>query len=110
MSPSASLRPDSKETKDDSRAKFIHHRQYFSVDSNCLFLDTESGANIRQRSARRLERRQQLFIEEYKQQDFQGLYAFLRNAYLVDLKKPMVGEKSAASECVSASSPPLAAS
>jgi hypothetical protein len=34
-----------------------------------------------------------LFIDEYKQQHFQGLFAFVQNAYLVDAKGPTVGEK-----------------
>ena len=33
------------------------------------------------------------FIKDYKQEDFQGLYAIFLNASLVDLKKPAVGEK-----------------
>jgi len=34
-----------------------------------------------------------LFIDDYKQQHFQGLFAFVRNAYLSDSKAPTVGEK-----------------
>jgi hypothetical protein len=34
-----------------------------------------------------------LFIAEYKQQDFQGLYAFFQNTYLLDVKSSTVGEK-----------------
>lgn len=34
-----------------------------------------------------------LFINEYKQKDFQGLFAFVQNAYLVDPKTAAVGEK-----------------
>lgn len=34
-----------------------------------------------------------LFIEDYKQQHFQGLHAFFRNASLVDAKLPRVAEK-----------------
>jgi hypothetical protein len=34
-----------------------------------------------------------LFIDEYKQQDFQGLYAFFKNAVLVPGEKERVGEK-----------------
>ena len=34
-----------------------------------------------------------LFIKDYKQQDFQGLFAFFENAYLQDPKTPAVGEK-----------------
>ena len=34
-----------------------------------------------------------LFIPDYKQKDFQGLFAFVRNAYLVDAKTAVVGEK-----------------
>ena len=34
-----------------------------------------------------------LFINEYKQKDFQGLFAFVQNAYLVDAKSATVGEK-----------------
>ena len=34
-----------------------------------------------------------LFINEYKQKDFQGLFAFVQNAYLVDAKAAAVGEK-----------------
>lgn len=33
------------------------------------------------------------FIKDYKQQDFQGLFAFFQNAALVDAKAPAVGEK-----------------
>lgn len=34
-----------------------------------------------------------LFIEEYKQEDFKGLFAFFQNTYLVDAKAGIVGEK-----------------
>jgi hypothetical protein len=34
-----------------------------------------------------------LFIADYKQKDFQGLFAFVQNAYLVDAKMATVGEK-----------------
>lgn len=34
-----------------------------------------------------------LFIDDYKQEDFQGLFAFFQNAYLADLAAPVVGEK-----------------
>jgi hypothetical protein len=34
-----------------------------------------------------------LFIEDYKQQDFQGLHAFFRNTYLVNAAKMVVAEK-----------------
>ncbi len=34
-----------------------------------------------------------LFIKDYKQADFQGLYAFFKNAYLQDAAKLQVGEK-----------------
>jgi len=34
-----------------------------------------------------------LFIDEYKQADFKGLYAFFQNTYLVDAKTGIVGEK-----------------
>lgn len=34
-----------------------------------------------------------LFIKQYKQKDFQGLFAFFQNASLQDLKSPMVAEK-----------------
>jgi len=34
-----------------------------------------------------------LFIEDYKQEDFQGLSAFFQSAYLEDLGLPVVGEK-----------------
>lgn len=34
-----------------------------------------------------------LFIKDYKQQDFQGLFAFVQNAYLVDAKPATVAEK-----------------
>jgi hypothetical protein len=34
-----------------------------------------------------------LFIDDYKQKDFQGLHAFLRNAYLVNAARLVVGEK-----------------
>ena len=34
-----------------------------------------------------------LFIDDYKQHDFQGLFAFFRNTYLGDLNAPVVGEK-----------------
>jgi hypothetical protein len=34
-----------------------------------------------------------LFIGEYKQADFQGLFAFVQNAYLVDRAYPTVGER-----------------
>lgn len=37
-----------------------------------------------------------LFIPDYKQKDFQGLFAFVQNAYLVDAKTATVGEKPAA--------------
>lgn len=33
------------------------------------------------------------FIKDYKQEDFQGLYAIFLNAALIDLKSPAVGEK-----------------
>ncbi|MFO0878673.1 MAG: DUF1549 domain-containing protein [Gemmataceae bacterium] len=34
-----------------------------------------------------------LFVKEYKQADFQGLFLFVQNAYLVDGPRMMVGEK-----------------
>jgi len=34
-----------------------------------------------------------LFVEDYKQQHFQGLHAFFKNTYLVSGPKPHVGEK-----------------
>lgn len=34
-----------------------------------------------------------LFIDDYKQKDFQGLFAFVRNAYLIDAKTAAVGER-----------------
>lgn len=34
-----------------------------------------------------------LFIDEYKQQDYQGLFAFIQNTYLVDAKTAHVAEK-----------------
>ncbi|MEZ6142019.1 MAG: DUF1549 domain-containing protein [Zavarzinella sp.] len=34
-----------------------------------------------------------LFVKEYKQRDFQGLYAFVQHAYLVDATTAQVGEK-----------------
>ena len=34
-----------------------------------------------------------LFIDEYKQADFKGLFAFFQNAYLADAKAGIVGEK-----------------
>jgi hypothetical protein len=34
-----------------------------------------------------------LFVNDYKQKDFQGLFAFVQNAYLVDAKSAAVGEK-----------------
>ena len=34
-----------------------------------------------------------LFIDEYKQADFKGLFAFFQNTYLVDAKAGIVGEK-----------------
>ena len=34
-----------------------------------------------------------LFVNDYKQKDFQGLFAFVQNAYLVDAKTATVGEK-----------------
>ena len=34
-----------------------------------------------------------LFIDEYKQQHFQGLFAFFQNTYLADPKRPSVGER-----------------
>jgi hypothetical protein len=34
-----------------------------------------------------------LFVKEYTQHDFQGLFAFFQNTYLVDLSSPTVGEK-----------------
>jgi len=34
-----------------------------------------------------------LFVNEYKQHDFQGLFAFFQNTYLHDPKYPTVGEK-----------------
>src|SRR5438874_155467 len=34
-----------------------------------------------------------LFIEDYKQQHFQGLHAFFRNTYLVNAAKLQVGER-----------------
>lgn len=34
-----------------------------------------------------------LFIDDYKQEDFQGLFAFFRNTVLTDLAAPIVGEK-----------------
>ena len=34
-----------------------------------------------------------LFIDDYKQQHFQGLFAFVQNTYLLDAKGPIVGEK-----------------
>lgn len=34
-----------------------------------------------------------LFVDDYKQQDFQGLFAFFQNTMLVDANAPAVGEK-----------------
>jgi hypothetical protein len=34
-----------------------------------------------------------LFIDDYKQLDFQGLFAFFQNTYLQDPRAPLVGEK-----------------
>lgn len=34
-----------------------------------------------------------LFIDDYKQEDFQGLFAFFQNTFLHDLSAPIVGEK-----------------
>lgn len=34
-----------------------------------------------------------LFIDDYKQEDFQGLFAFFQNAFLHDLSAPIVAEK-----------------
>ena len=34
-----------------------------------------------------------LFIDEYKQADFKGLFAFFQNTYLADAKAGVVGEK-----------------
>lgn len=34
-----------------------------------------------------------LFIDDYKQEDFQGMFAFFQNTFLHDLSAPIVGEK-----------------
>jgi len=34
-----------------------------------------------------------LFIDDYKQEHFQGIFAYIQNVYIIDVKAPSVGEK-----------------
>lgn len=61
------------------------------VDYSALARDV--GRLFLGRDLRCAECHDHLFVEDYKQEDFKGLFAFFQNTFLVDAKSMVVGEK-----------------
>ncbi len=89
------LRADSKDTANVGSAfwisKRLEHYGQQPVDYPALTRDV--GRLFLGKNLQCAECHDHLFIDDYKQQDFQGLSAFLKNAYLVDAEKMIVAEK-----------------
>ena len=72
-------------------AKRLEHYGENPVDYNGLAADV--GRLFLGNDLRCAQCHDHIFITDYKQRDFQGLLAFVRNAYVHDPKGPVVGEK-----------------
>ncbi|WP_020473229.1 DUF1549 domain-containing protein [Zavarzinella formosa] len=81
------------ETKGSSffMSKRLEHYGQQTVDYSALTRDI--GRLFLGKDLRCAECHDHLFIEEYKQKDFKGLFAFVQNAFLNDEKTAVVGEK-----------------
>jgi hypothetical protein len=89
------LRADPTDEKTRAAAFFLSKRlEHYGqnpVDYSALTRDV--GRLFLGKDFRCCECHDHLFIDDYKQKDFQGLHAFFKNTMLVDAKLPIVGEK-----------------
>ena len=89
------LRADSKDTANRGAAFFLAKRldHYGQNPVDYSGLTRDVGRLFLGKNLQCCECHDHLFVDDYKQQHFQGLQAFFKNAALVNLAKLQVGEK-----------------